>query len=689
MIHLSRRINRLLLRLLSQRRGGSALAIRDLHYVREVLRFSAMFTSLVLLPVVLLAALALRSLYTEELTIRAQLSSRAEAIANQVHRELRQTFDDFESEARRRSEEGDVSVERLHDLLPPLRAIFRFDDGGELGFPFRLPTDDDVWPDPPSAYEETYLAGLRAESAGRHAEAIDTYERAARLGSAPAHVAEASLAAARARLAVGAPEAADELVTLAANWPTQRQRHGVRVADLATLLRAEARLADGDQQAVELLSAFVHSQLAAPWTLGYPSEAFTTRQAMRLLDTHMSGRWYRIADVQLQTRTDRMYWASHLVDELRLVASGPHVDGEIAYHPGERALWASYRTGNTLRLFSFDYEGLEKHLGRTVVQIANQVDPDLSVSIVSDATSNEGWILRHPLGRELRRSWVVVRPTDPVALASTLQRNRTQTRLVILLAVTTAALGMFAALRMVNRELDNARVKADFAANVSHELRSPITQIRLKGEALQLDLVFGDDDRRAHYDAIVREAERLSRLVDNVLDFASIERGQKKYTLRPGDVGEVLARAADSVKAAADASGMEMIVDVPDDLPIVWLDREALGQVVTNLLSNAVKYGADGKWIRLSAEALPDAVEFRVEDRGIGISTEDQERIFEHFYRVQSADVRKRRGTGIGLTIVQYIVQAHDGTIRVESKLGEGTTFVVSLPLTPPADAGV
>jgi two-component system sensor histidine kinase ResE len=282
-----------------------------------------------------------------------------------------------------------------------------------------------------------------------------------------------------------------------------------------------------------------------------------------------------------------------------------------------------------------------------------------------------------------------VRTTDPEALSAKLQRNKAQTRLVIFLAVLSAALGIVAAVRIVNRELDSARVKADFAANVSHELRSPITQIRLKGEALQLDLVFGEDDRQAHYDAIVHEAERLSRLVDNVLDFASIERGQKKYSRRPGDLYEVLQRAADGVRVAAEAAGMELDVRVPDDLPVLWIDRDAVGQVATNLLSNAVKYGREGKWVQISARTLLNTVEFRVTDRGIGISPEDQERIFDHFYRVQSAHVRRRRGTGIGLTIVQYIVQAHEGSISVKSELGQGTTFIVTLPLTPPAEAGV
>ena len=283
---------------------------------------------------------------------------------------------------------------------------------------------------------------------------------------------------------------------------------------------------------------------------------------------------------------------------------------------------------------------------------------------------------------------VIVRPTNIEDL-SLARRYKTQQRVFIaLLAVGTAGLGILLAAMIVYRELESARVKADFAANVSHELRSPITQIRLKGEALQLDLVFDDDDRQRHYDAIVYEAERLSRLVDNVLDFASIDRGVKKYSLRPDDLGHLLQHSLGGAYGAIKSKGLALEIDVPDDLPVVWMDRDAVAQVFTNLLSNAAKYGADGKWVGLTARVGLDGVDVMVSDRGIGISKADLDHVFDHFFRANTPDVRKRRGTGIGLSIVRYIVEAHGGTISVDSELGEGTTFTVTFPFQPPRDAG-
>jgi signal transduction histidine kinase len=177
--------------------------------------------------------------------------------------------------------------------------------------------------------------------------------------------------------------------------------------------------------------------------------------------------------------------------------------------------------------------------------------------------------------------------------------------------------------------------------------------------------------------------------VDNVLDFASIERGVKRYLLRQGDLAEVLRKSVESVAGAVAAADMKLDVHLPDGLPVVWMDRDAIGQVATNLLSNAMKYGSDGLWIGLTAQLDGENITFSVSDRGMGIGPRDVEKIFEHYYRVDTPDVRKRRGTGIGLTIVRYIVEAHRGTISVHSVLGEGTTFTVSLPLdAPPEDGG-
>ena len=194
-------------------------------------------------------------------------------------------------------------------------------------------------------------------------------------------------------------------------------------------------------------------------------------------------------------------------------------------------------------------------------------------------------------------------------------------------------------------------MKTDFAANVSHELRSPITKIRLRAEALQYELLDTEEEKRDSYNSIVRETERLSRLVDSC--------------------GEAIGE-----------SGVRIDIDVPHDMPVAWIDREAISQVMINLLSNAIKYGSSGGWVGVRVQDTQTAIEIAFSDHGDGIPMKDLPHVFGQFYRSPDTAVRSKRGTGIGLTIVRYIVQAHGGTISVESTAGLGTTFLINLPKT-------
>ena len=223
-------------------------------------------------------------------------------------------------------------------------------------------------------------------------------------------------------------------------------------------------------------------------------------------------------------------------------------------------------------------------------------------------------------------------------------------------------------------------MKADFAANVSHELRSPITQIRLKAESLMLGLTDTEEGRQADYYAIVRESERLSRLVDNVLDFSAIERGAKTYALIPGDLGGTVQAAIEAVETSAELVERDLYVRIGPNLPIVAHDADAIAQCVINLLSNAAKYSDEYKPIQLEMDREKNGVTIRVIDQGIGIPEEDVQQIFEPFFRGGDASVRRRKGTGIGLAITFYIVSAHNGAVDVVSSPGKGSTFSLWFP---------
>ena len=215
-------------------------------------------------------------------------------------------------------------------------------------------------------------------------------------------------------------------------------------------------------------------------------------------------------------------------------------------------------------------------------------------------------------------------------------------------------------------------------------LRSPITQIRLKGEFLQMGLAEGEEEQQEHYDVIVRESERLSRLVDNVLDFSAIEAGTKSYTLRPADIGETIRSAVESARYSMETRGLVMDLDVPDGLPVVLHEPEAIQQVLQNLISNAAKYGEKGGWIGIRVQIAYQSLDISVSDRGIGMSEEELGRIFEKFYRSSSPMARREKGTGIGLSIVQYIMEAHHASVSGNQPcLGQRSRYAPSAPQSP------
>ena len=193
--------------------------------------------------------------------------------------------------------------------------------------------------------------------------------------------------------------------------------------------------------------------------------------------------------------------------------------------------------------------------------------------------------------------------------------------------------GLFLTFRVASKEVEMANVKSHFAASVSHELRSPITQIRLKGESLLFGLAETEEELEEHYEAVVRESERLSWLVDNVLDYAAIERNAKHYFLRPNSINETVQRVVDSLVATLSMRDVEIDVGLASSLPLLRHDPDAVSQCVINLLSNAAKYSRKTNIFVFATEQTKAGIEISVQDHGIGICEEDHKNIFEPFFR--------------------------------------------------------
>jgi len=235
--------------------------------------------------------------------------------------------------------------------------------------------------------------------------------------------------------------------------------------------------------------------------------------------------------------------------------------------------------------------------------------------------------------------------------------------------------------RMVSKEIAVAKLKSDFVSNVSHELRTPLALIRLYAETLELGRINTREKKHQYYRIIRKESERLTALINNILDFSRIEAGRKEYEFRETDIADLVRNTLDSYRYQIEQQGFALEEAIDTELPVVRIDREAIARALVNLVNNALKYSRDDKYIRVKLYRDNGSVKLEVADHGIGIARRDQTKIFEKFYRAGDPLVHNTKGSGLGLSLVRHITEAHGGAIEVESSPGAGSKFVMSLPL--------
>lgn len=248
--------------------------------------------------------------------------------------------------------------------------------------------------------------------------------------------------------------------------------------------------------------------------------------------------------------------------------------------------------------------------------------------------------------------------------------------------------GLVMTLRTASRSMKLSEMKSDFVSNVSHELRTPLASIRVFGEFFKLGRVKEPEKMREYGEYIETESRRLTQLINNILDFSRIESGQKSYHFHPTDVSDVVADTLKMFEVRMKQSDFVINFKAsPARLPQVSIDADAMTQAMVNLLDNAVKYSGVSKEIEVSLAQKNNWVTISVTDSGIGIPDQDQDRIFERFHRVGTGLVHNVRGSGLGLSIVKHIVEAHRGKVTVESAPGRGSTFTIHLPVEESSDA--
>jgi signal transduction histidine kinase len=249
----------------------------------------------------------------------------------------------------------------------------------------------------------------------------------------------------------------------------------------------------------------------------------------------------------------------------------------------------------------------------------------------------------------------------------------------IALVLVILSAGVALLFRDVTRESRTNQLRADFVSSVSHELKTPITLIRLYGDTLLERGELSASERAEFYRIIVRESERLTRLINQILTFSRIERGVEEYALEVGDLGRAVGRIMDDYEEYLQQAGFAMHREMATSLPPTRFDAIAVFQAVANLMDNAVKYSGESREITVRLGAREGGVVFEVEDKGIGIPSTEQMKIFDRFYRVQNGS--GKGGYGLGLFLVRHVMEAHAGRVEVQSEVRRGSCFRLVFPL--------
>jgi signal transduction histidine kinase len=303
-------------------------------------------------------------------------------------------------------------------------------------------------------------------------------------------------------------------------------------------------------------------------------------------------------------------------------------------------------------------------------------------ALFSTAAAQNGYFLESNFDRPFS-NWKVrvgLKNTNLDDLARNSFLHSAGATLLVLLFLFT---GMALIIRATDREARLAQAKSNFVSNVSHELKTPLSLLSLFSEILELGRVDSEEKKTEYYRIIRHESLRLNKMIDNILDFSKIEAGRKTYNFADGDMTEVIEQVLSSYRYQILNSGFDVQTNLQPDLPPVLIDRDAMAQAVSNLLDNAIKYSRDVKQLSITTGRRGSDLSIEIADRGIGIPRAEQAKVFEKFYRVGNGLVHDVKGSGLGLSLVKHIIEAHNGTISVESDVGKGSRFTILLPLSP------
>jgi signal transduction histidine kinase len=614
-----------------------------------------LFLGAVLLPSAVLVVVSQRTIQqNRELAGKRSLDDRR-AVRERLARELLA-----------RAEQLRAAALAFHGNLAPEVAMIASVEGGRLALP---------WETDPGAARFRELAAApefaRAVARGDRAQfaekdpgaAARHFREALRLGRDPVQAAYARLLLARALKQIGQNEEAAKQARQVTRLPTGLvDEEGVPLRLYAAALLAESPAEAGfvRQRLSETTSDRWWPSQSATYLLSTLADQLGA--AGRAPDTAWAGA-YRTWVAAAVRRQEQMQTLQNDAERIGLLAAREAPSW--TYFPAQEPWLVSTMAGG---------DGVPRVVA---VQARALLDPLEKAADVRFLAATE------PGGELLGDSFPALKiqfAAVPDATGGT--RVQTAVYYVALFALVGAAVfGAWLLWRSLRREVELAETRAQFVASVSHELKTPLTAIRMYAETLQMGRPLDEHVRGEYLETIVNESERLSRLVDDVLLFSKIEQGKKIYRSLPVALGDTLRSAARTLAYPLAQRQFELRVDIDEAVPDIQGDPDALEQAVLNLLTNAVKYSGESREIGLRLRQERSEAVVEVTDHGVGIAAGEQARVFEKYYRVPGKDNEAIPGAGLGLALVAQIVKAHGGRVELVSSLGQGSTFAIRLPL--------
>ena len=286
-----------------------------------------------------------------------------------------------------------------------------------------------------------------------------------------------------------------------------------------------------------------------------------------------------------------------------------------------------------------------------------------------------------PLPNSMPTWELMISPKENLGLAAFVFRNEGVFFYIFLLILVILAIGLYFTMFIVNNELRVSQLKSNFISSVSHEFKSPLTGIRQMAEMLNDGRVPSEERKKKYYSAILQEGNRLSLMINNMLDFSKMEADQKSFHFENGNLADVTEEMVLLLRNYWSGKGIEINFELSEIVPDSWFDKESVKQVVQNLIDNACKYSGNSKIVNVEVGAEGEHVILSVKDFGIGIKEQDIKELFTRFFRSNNTQTQQVKGSGIGLTVVKQIVEKHGGDIHVFSEYGKGSIFKIRFPI--------